>query len=151
MTSNPEKFCLMKFVILVVIKIFNFMTKEEALKLITIYGKAWVEQDPDLICTIFTPDATYDDPHEPKNNGLESIRSYWESKVVGEQKDISFNILNIWIDGSDVISEWQANFTDIKRNLKIDMVEVAIFTTRDGKFSSLREYYKTIKSEIKKE
>jgi hypothetical protein len=74
------------------------MTKEKALELLNIYGKAWVTRDPSLIVTIFTEDATYNDPHEPENIGRDAIRNYWVSKVVGEQKDISFKLLNHWID-----------------------------------------------------
>ena len=122
------------------------MTKDRATELINIYGKAWVTQDPDLIVTIFTEDATYDDPKEPKNIGIEAIRSYWVSKVVGEQADISFNLQNVWVDGENVIAEWYADFIDTKRNLKISMKEVAIFGVKGEKFSSLREYYKTEKT-----
>lgn len=122
------------------------MTHEEAIKLIEIYGKAWEDRDPELIVTIFTEEATYDDPHEKENIGREAIREYWKYKVVGEQEDIKFDLLNVWVDGDIVIAEWHATFKDIKRSLLIDMVEVAIFTVKNGKFSSLREYYKSIKT-----
>lgn len=124
------------------------MNKEEALKLIEIYGKAWESRDPELIVTIFTEDATYNDPKEPENIGRDEIKKYWETKVIGEQEDIKFNLLHVWVDGETVIAEWHATFKDIKRNLFIDMTEVAIFGTKDGKFSSLREYYKSIKTEL---
>ncbi|MEI8123703.1 MAG: nuclear transport factor 2 family protein [bacterium] len=45
------------------------MTKETAKKLLNIYGEAWVTRNPDLIVSIFTDDATYNDPHEPENIG----------------------------------------------------------------------------------
>ena len=124
------------------------MTKDQAIKLLNIYGEAWMKQDPDLIITIFTLDATYNDPKEPESQGHDGIRAYWVSKVVGEEKDISFKLLNIWIDGDEVIAEWHATFTDTKRNLRIEMDEVAIFRTKGDKFSSLREYYKTIKTPL---
>ena len=124
------------------------MTKEQVKKLIEIYGRAWETKDPDLIVSIFTDDATYDDPHEPVNNGKEAIRNYWLSKVIGEQDQIKFHLKNIWVDGTTAIAEWDATFIDTKRNLHIDMTEVAIFETRDGKFSSLREYYKTKKTPL---
>ena len=124
------------------------MTKDEAIKLIQIYGKAWETKDPDLIVTIFTDDATYDDPKEPKNNGIEEIRKYWETKVIGEQDDIKFNLKKVWKDGDTVIAEWNATFIDVPRSLHIDLDEVAIFGTRDGKFSSLREYYKSVKTAL---
>ncbi|MDD5165308.1 MAG: nuclear transport factor 2 family protein [Candidatus Pacebacteria bacterium] len=124
------------------------MTKEKALELLNIYGKAWVTRDPDLIVTIFIEDATYNDPHEPENIGREAIRAYWMSKVVGEQKDISFKLLNYWVTDNEVIAEWYAEFIDTKRNLKIQMTEVAIFTVKGDKFGGLREYYKTVKTPL---
>lgn len=124
------------------------MTKEEAQKLIKIYGRAWETRDPELIVTIFTEDATYNDPKEPENIGRDAIRAYWVSKVIGEQKDISFYLRHIWVDGDTVVAEWDAEFTDTKRNLRIEMSEVAIFGARNGKFSSLREYYKTRKTPL---
>jgi len=122
------------------------MTREEAVELITIYGKAWETRDPELIVTIFTEDATYDDPKEPENIGQDAIKEYWITKVIGEQSDIKFEIKHVWVDGDTVIAEWHATFKDTKRNLFIDMTEVAIFTVKDRKFSSLREYYKNTKT-----
>jgi ketosteroid isomerase-like protein len=124
------------------------MTPFEARNLIEIYGRAWTTRDPDLILTIFTEDATYNDPSLPENQGHEGIRAYWISKVVGEQKDIDFKLRNLWVDGDTVIAEWDATFTDVKRNLHIEMSEVAIFGVRDGKFSSLREYYEAKKTPL---
>src|SRR6185312_12880353 len=114
------------------------MTKEAATVLLNIYGKAWITRDPDLILSIFTPDATYNDPREKENQGHEGIRNYWKTKVVNGQKDIRFELLNTWMDGDTVIAEWRAEFTDTIRNLGIDMTEVAIFTVRGDKFSGLR-------------
>lgn len=124
------------------------MTKDEAENLITTYGKAWETKDPELVLSIFTEDATYNDPKELEKVGHDAIREYWVSKVIKCQDDIHFELLNLWIDGGDVIAEWHATFKDIERNLSIDMTEVAIFGTRDGKFSSLREYYKSIKTQL---
>ncbi|MCE9643987.1 nuclear transport factor 2 family protein [Candidatus Parcubacteria bacterium] len=124
------------------------MTRERAIELLNTYGKAWEEQDDDLILTVFTEDATYDDPKEPKNFGHEEIRNYWITKVQGEQKDIHFTLLNTWVDGDTVLAEWKANFTDVPRSLQIEMHEVAIFSVRDDKFASLREYYKSVKTPL---
>ncbi len=124
------------------------MTKEQAVILIETYGKAWETKDPELIATIFTDSATYNDPKEKENIGLEAIKEYWKYKVIGEQDDIKFNLRHVWVDGDTVIAEWHATFKDIKRNLLIDMDEVAIFTVEGDRFSSLREYYKTVKTEL---
>jgi hypothetical protein len=62
---------------------------------IDIYLRAWVSQDPDLIATIFTEDATYHERvlQEPIRN-LAGIRRYWETKVVAEQANIDACLLS---------------------------------------------------------
>jgi limonene-1,2-epoxide hydrolase len=125
------------------------VTKEKAVELLNIYGEAWEKQDPDLILTIFTPSATYDDPHmETIKRGHEGIRAYWEDNCALGQKDIQFWLLNTWTDGDVVIAEWNAKFTDIRRSLKIELTGVLILTVEDDKFSSLREYYKSVKTSL---
>lgn len=124
------------------------MTHKEAVGLITIYGKAWETRDPELIVTIFTEDATYNDPKEPENIGRDAIKEYWKYKVIGEQENIKFNLKNIWLDKNVVIAEWHATFEQINKNTFVEMDEVAIFEIRDDKFSSLREYYKTVKTPL---
>jgi len=124
------------------------MNKQEATKLLQIYGKAWETQDPELIITIFSRDATYHDPKEPKNIGRNAIKQYWQTKVVGEQADIKFDLLHVWALSGTVIAEWHATLKDTKRNLRIDMTEVAIFTVKGKKFSSLREYYTSNKTPL---
>jgi uncharacterized protein (TIGR02246 family) len=124
------------------------MTKEEVTKLIEIYAKAWETGNANLILTIFTPDATYMDPAEPENIGHKGIKSYWLKKVVGKQKGVHFTLLNVWVDGNTGIAEWRVTFIDVPRNLSIELHEAAIFGLRDGKFSSLREYYKAVKTPL---
>jgi len=124
------------------------MKREDVQKKLDIYGKAWETKDPELIVTIFTDDAIYDDPHEPVNNGIEAIRSYWISKVIGEQDDIHFSLRNFWVDSDTVIAEWDATFKNTKSKMFVEMTEVAIFQVRGDKFCSLREYYKTKKTPL---
>lgn len=124
------------------------MIHEEAKNLIAIYGQAWMERDAEKILTVFTPDATYFDPREGTQVGHEGIRNYWNFKVLNNQKDIHFTLLHTWIDGDTVLAEWNAKFIDIERNLHIDMTEVAIFGVRGDKFSSLREYYYSVKTPV---
>lgn len=124
------------------------MTKEEAIVLLKIYKEAWEKQDSELVLTVFTPDAIYNDPAETEALNHDGIKDYWEKKVVGDQKDIKFTLLHVWLDDNHVIAEWYVEFIDTKRSLQIKMYEVAIFTIRDKKFSSLREYYKSEKTNI---
>jgi uncharacterized protein (TIGR02246 family) len=124
------------------------MKHNEAKKLIAIYGQAWMTRDPELILDIFTEDATYLDPSLPENQGHEGIRAYWVSKVIGEQKDIVFKLRNLWLDGDTVIAEWDATFINTKKNVRVEMSEVAIFGVRGDKFCSLREYYTAKKTPL---
>lgn len=124
------------------------MEYAEAFALIETYGRAWATQDPDLILTVFTEDATYNDPSVPENHGHAGIRRYWVDKVVGEQKNIHFHMKHVWVDGDTVIAEWEATFTDTKRKLKVHLAEVGIFTVVGKRFGALREYYKSIKTPL---
>jgi ketosteroid isomerase-like protein len=124
------------------------MTKERAEILIRTYGEAWEKRDANLILTIFTPNATYFDPKEGVQVGHAGIRAYWETKVIGSQKDITFRLLHLWIDGDTVIAEWNAAFIDTERHLQVDMMEVAIFEVKDDIFCSLREYHRTTKNPV---
>lgn len=124
------------------------MTKERAIELINTYGKAWMTADADLILTVFTPDAQYHEPHEPINVGYDQIRAYWERVVVGNQTDVTFTVVGVWIDGDTVVANWIAEFTDTKRSLRIRLDQVAICTVRDDKFSAVREYYKSTKTPL---
>lgn len=124
------------------------MTKEKARELIHRYGEAWVTQNLELVLSIFTTEAIYHDPHEPKALGREGIKSYWKRKIIGEQRDISFKLLNLWTENDIVVAEWEAEFIDTKRNVRIQLKEVAICTTENDKFSSLREYYSSKKTPL---
>ena len=84
------------------------------------YEQAWVTQDPELILTIFTEDGIYHERvlKEPFK-GHEQIRQYWQSKVVEEQSNIKFKLINYYIDGYTVIAEWDASFFSNKENKRI--------------------------------
>ncbi len=117
------------------------MTKNEVERIIKIYAEAWVKQDPNLILTIFTPDATYNDPHEPEAVGHGGIRKYWVSKVIGEQKDIKFKLLNLYVDGDTAIAEWEASFFNIIKKENTTIKEATILEFEGDKIKSLREYW----------
>jgi uncharacterized protein (TIGR02246 family) len=106
------------------------------------YAEAWMEQDPEKILTIFTSDATYHERvlKEPFRGHAE-IKQYWQSKVVEEQKDIKFKLLNTYIDGDTVIAEWDAVFFNNAEQQTIHLREVAILEFQGDKISSLREYW----------
>lgn len=108
------------------------------------YLRAWTQQDPELIVTIFTDDATYHERvlDEPIRTQA-GIRDYWQRKVVEGQADIDARLLNLYTatDGSTVIAEWEATFDDRVQNVRKRMREVAILEFAGDQIASLREYW----------
>jgi ketosteroid isomerase-like protein len=118
------------------------LTKDEVREVLATYIKAWQDQDPDLIVTIFTEGASYHervlrDPIPDR----EAIRAYWESKVVGAQANIRCRLLNLYLDGDTAIAEWEAVFDDVEDGVRKRMREIAVLTFEGHLISSLREYW----------
>lgn len=116
--------------------------KQNVREVLDTYIKAWESQDPDLIVTIFTPDATYHERVlESPIPDRDAIRRYWETKVVAEQANIRCELLNVYQDEATVIAEWRAEFDDLRKGIRKRMQEVAILTFEGDLISSLREYW----------
>jgi ketosteroid isomerase-like protein len=111
-------------------------------KVLKVYRDAWVNQDPDKILKIFTKDAVYHERilQEPFI-GHEEIRRYWQDKVVDEQSDIKFKLLNVYIAGDTVTAEWDASFFNKKKNKRIHITEAAIMQFEGDKIKQIREYW----------
>jgi uncharacterized protein (TIGR02246 family) len=123
------------------------LTKDDVRAVIATYIEAWQDQDPDLICTIFTQHATY---HERvlagPIPGREAIRQYWQDKVVGAQANIVCLLRNLYIDGDTAIAEWEAEFDDLAQGTRKHMKEIAVLELAyagDGHYqiAALREYW----------
>jgi hypothetical protein len=116
--------------------------KDDVRTLIDIYLRAWTTQDPDLITTIFTPTATYHERvlAEPIRNHA-GIRAYWQTKVVEQQANIQAELLNLYLDGTTAIAEWEARFDDLVQGHRKLMREVAILELDRDRIASLREYW----------
>ena len=88
------------------------LTKQQVREVLDVYIRAWTEQDPELITTIFTPGAAY---HERVLGapilGRDGIRDYWQTKVVGGQGNIKCELLNLYLDGETAIAEWEPSLT----------------------------------------
>lgn len=118
------------------------LTRQEAREVLDTYIRAWESQDPSLIITIFTEDATYhervlQDPIPDR----QAIRDYWQSKVVESQANIKVQLLNAYLDGETVIAEWEAEFDDVVQGVRKRMREIAVLVFDGGLVSSLREYW----------
>ncbi len=126
------------------------MIKNQVENLINIYGKAWENQDSDLVLSIFTEDAKFYEPGYAACTGHAEIKKYWEETVLNNHKDISFSLTSLFLDqeANTAVAEYVTTFTDIKRNLKIKLESVGIYKIEGDKFSSLKEYYKSTKSPL---
>ena len=69
-----------------------------AKKILKTYGNAWVNQDIYMILSIFHKDGIYHERiFEKPFKGHSQIGTYWKSKVVEEQSNIKFKLLNYYI------------------------------------------------------
>jgi hypothetical protein len=121
------------------------LTKQQVRDVLDVYIRAWENQDPALIVTIFTEGATYHERvmAEPIR-GRQGIRDYWQSKVVGGQANITCKLLNLYLDDGTAIAEWEATFDDTRQATRKRMREVALLTFEGPLISSLREYWASV-------
>ena len=118
------------------------LTKEHVQEVLDTYVRAWQTQDPDLIVTIFAPDATYHervlgDPIPDR----EAIRQYWVDKVVKAQANVTCRVLKVYLDGDTAIAEWLAEFDDVAQGVRKRMREIAVLEFSGPLIASLREYW----------
>lgn len=118
------------------------LTKEYVRDVLGVYIRAWESQDPGLIVTIFTEDATYHERVlEAPIPNREAIRRYWETKVVQDQANIKCELLNVYLDGTTAIAEWEAEFDDLVQGVRKRMREIAVLDFRGRQIAALREYW----------
>lgn len=92
------------------------LTREDVRETLGTYIRAWVEQDSDLILTIFATDGVYHERIlEEPIRGHSGIYRYWRDKVVGSQANISCRLLNVYVDGATAVAEWEAEFDDVEQ------------------------------------
>jgi uncharacterized protein (TIGR02246 family) len=118
------------------------LTKQHVREVLAVYIRAWETRDPDLITTIFTDGATYHERvmGEPIR-GRDGIRNYWQTKVIGSQANITCELLNLYLDGTTAIAEWEACFDDTAQQVRKRMREVALLDFDGPRIGSLREYW----------
>lgn len=118
------------------------LTKQEVRDVVDVYIRAWVEQDPDLIGTVFTDTATYHERVlEAPIRDRAGIKAYWQTKVVESQSNIKCELLNLYLDGDTAIAEWETEFDDLPNRVRKRMREVAILVFEGTLIASLREYW----------
>ena len=110
------------------------------------YGRAWTQQDSELILQAFTRDAVYHERVlEEPIHGHKGIREYWQDKVCTDQSDIHFKLLKVYIVQDTAIAEWDADFYSEEKQMRVHMREVAILEFEGERIKHLREYWQSEK------
>lgn len=118
------------------------MDRKTVEEILAVYADAWITRDPEKIVSIFTPDGIYSENcFEKSFIGSAEIKKYWQDKVVAEQSDVHFKLLNFYIDGNATIAEWDADFINNRKKKRIYLREAAILEIVGEKIKSLREYW----------
>lgn len=115
--------------------------KNRAQKLIGTYGAAWANQDTNLALSVFSDTALFQEcVLEPPLKGHEEIRTYWEQTVCKKQKNIRFELLNLFVDGDTAIAEWDVVFLDVPEEVHKHLKTLAVAEIRNDKIIALRGY-----------
>lgn len=118
------------------------ITKEKALEILEVYKNAWINQDPKLILSIFHEDGEYGEYLlKGAFKGHDEIKKYWIEKVVEEQSNIEFKLLNLFTDNDTIIAEWDVTFYSSIENKRIHLVQIGVFETENDKIKRFREYW----------
>ena len=112
------------------------LTETQARKWLDTYKKAWEKGDPDLAASLFHEDAVYRERRfTTPLNGREAIRKYWVNRVQDYQRDVMFDY-QLWaVSGDTGYASWQAAFTWLPSNGRIELDGVFRLT-----FSSVKDH-----------
>ena len=118
------------------------LTKETFKKIMQDYGKAWENFDSKAIINIFTEDGTYQEtPFKKAYRGHKEIKEYWENVVKVKEKNVRFNISNIFIQDNTGIVEWKSNFIRNDNGHPEELRGIILAEIKDGKIKKLWEYW----------
>ena len=108
------------------------------------YRRSWEENDPELLLTLFTEDASYrSSPFREPSLGHEGIRAYWE-RAAGTQQGVEVRMGEPVVEGNVVAVEWWTTMlaggdsTDVLTMKNV--IDYSRFGTR-GQLVPLREYW----------
>ena len=110
------------------------------------YGKAWENQDSDIILDCFTKNGIYQESSLSKPfRGHKEIKKFWEREVKRKTSDIKFKLKKCYIsiDGNTGFAEWECK--NKYSGKKQHMVGIMILKMRGNKISFLNEYWNTKK------
>jgi uncharacterized protein (TIGR02246 family) len=119
------------------------MTHDELRSWLDTYGRAWETRDPELVVTLFTQDATYQEtPFVKPMRGRAAIHEYWAQKVVQLQEDVRFGHEVLAVETDTGIAHWWVSFVRIRTKSKVKLDGIFLLTfDRTRHCRTLREWW----------
>jgi len=120
------------------------MKIEEIKKVMKKYGRAWEEQDSNLILECFTKKGIYQESLLSKPcKGHGQIKRFWDRAVKKDTKNIKFTLGKCYVskDGQTGFAEWKC-VNNYKGKLN-HMVGIMILKMKGDKINYLNEYWNT--------
>jgi hypothetical protein len=105
------------------------------------YGRAWEDDDADLLVTLFTEDASYrSSPFREPNVGHDAIRAYW-ARGAGKQQNVEVRMGEPLVDGNLVAVEWWTTMDD-EDGMTVTLPGCLLLQfAPDGRCFDLHEYW----------
>lgn len=114
------------------------------------YGKAWENQDSDLILKCFTKKGIYQEsPLAKPYRGHKEIKKFWDDVVGKDTKNIKFKLGKCYVskDGKKGFAEWACNnihkWKKNRRWKKGHMVGIMVLKMKGDEITYLNEYWNT--------
>lgn len=108
------------------------------------YGKAWINQDTDLLISCFSEKGIYrESPISKPYKGHKEIANFWNNTVVKETESIKFRLKKCYISNDKItgFAEWECeNLYKKKKNI---MAGIMLINMKGGKITYLNEYWNT--------
>lgn len=110
-------------------------------ELLLTYGRAWESRDAELVLTLFTDDASYQEsPWSQPMVGKDAIRQYW-LPVTSTQREIHFELGDVHICHDRVYAEWRCRYLRTTSGKPFELRGILILELRDGRIARLHEYW----------
>ncbi len=105
------------------------------------YGRAWETRDPDLVLTLFTEDATYqENPFSAPMEGHAAIRHYWQ-EATGPHRDIEFRWERVGSSGETHFVEWVCSYSRADVKGRLELRGIMLIELRGRRIFRFREYW----------
>ncbi|MDD5700177.1 MAG: nuclear transport factor 2 family protein [Candidatus Nanoarchaeia archaeon] len=106
------------------------------------YGKAWENQDVNLILECFTINGVYQEsPLAKPYKGHKEIAQFWKKEVVNNTKDIKFKLKKCYLSENKQIGFAEWDCINVYCGQKEKMVGIMLLKMKGDKITYLNEYW----------